>query len=85
MDQRSLSRNGGKAHHMQPAPLPQSGTAAALTQIGTPDHSGYMKKKGETYGWKMRFFVLKGSHMYYMKNEDVRSSRDLLADIRTTV
>ncbi|ORX38457.1 hypothetical protein BD324DRAFT_620926 [Kockovaella imperatae] len=48
-----------------------SGGAKALQQIGTPDHSGYMRKKGERYGsWKMRFFVLKGSHLYYMKSAD---------------
>lgn len=30
-----------------------------------------MRKKGDRYGtWKMRFFVLKGSHLYYMKNEE---------------
>lgn len=48
-----------------------AGTAAALKQIGTPDHSGHLKKKGETIGWKTRFFVLKGSHLYYMKSEQV--------------
>lgn len=42
----------------------------AMRQIGTPDRSGYLKKKGDRYGsWKNRFFVLKGSHLYYMKNE----------------
>ena len=69
---------------MQPASLAEtrstSGTAApgaamALQQIGTPDHSGYLKKKGDRYGsWKMRFFVLKGSHLYYMKSETVSAS-----------
>ena len=63
---------------MQPATLNHarkpsaalSGNAAALRQIGIPDYSGYMKKKGDRYGsWKSRFFVLKGSHLYYMKNE----------------
>ena len=30
-----------------------------------------MRKKGERYGtWKMRFFVLKGAHLYYMRNEE---------------
>ena len=46
------------------------GTAMALRQIGIPDHSGYMKKKGERYGtWKTRYFVLKGHHLYYLKSE----------------
>jgi hypothetical protein len=47
-----------------------TGSAMALRQIGEPDHSGYLKKKGDRYGnWKTRFFVLKGSHLYYMKTE----------------
>ncbi|RXK41104.1 hypothetical protein M231_01507 [Tremella mesenterica] len=82
MEQRSSSRlgfgsGGNRVHHVQPAtpeqlrkPSSGLGSAAALKQIGTPDHSGYMKKKGETYGgWKTRFFVLKGAHLYYMKSE----------------
>jgi hypothetical protein len=63
---------------MQPAtpeqgsPVTPTATAAALKQIGTPDRAGYMKKKGERYGtWKTRYFVLKGSHLYYMRNEHV--------------
>ncbi|WVF67433.1 hypothetical protein IAT40_002189 [Kwoniella sp. CBS 6097] len=80
--QRTSSRLGfpssNRVHQMQPA-TPESnrrisgtnaGSAAAIKQIGTPDHSGYLKKKGERYGnWKQRFFVLKGSHLYYMKSE----------------
>ena len=46
------------------------GSALALQQIGTPDFSGFLKKRGERYGtWKTRFFVLKGAHLYYLKNE----------------
>ncbi|WWD19138.1 hypothetical protein CI109_103596 [Kwoniella shandongensis] len=84
--QRASSRLGfptnNKVHQMQPATpetnkrisssggVGAAGTAAALKQIGTPDYSGYMKKKGERYGtWKQRFFVLKGSHLYYLKSE----------------
>ncbi|OCF38908.1 hypothetical protein I317_07322 [Kwoniella heveanensis CBS 569] len=80
--QRTSSRLGfpsnNRVHQMQPA-TPESnrrisgtnaGSAAAIKQIGTPDHSGYLKKKGDRYGtWKQRFFVLKGSHLYYMKSE----------------
>ncbi|WWC90618.1 uncharacterized protein L201_005554 [Kwoniella dendrophila CBS 6074] len=79
---RNSSRLGfpssNKVHQMQPA-TPEAnrrisgngvGNAAALKQIGTPDFSGYLKKKGDRYGsWKQRFFVLKGSHLYYMKSE----------------
>ncbi|KAM0751536.1 hypothetical protein T439DRAFT_212506 [Meredithblackwellia eburnea MCA 4105] len=41
-----------------------------LEKIGTPDYSGWMRKKGEKYStWKQRFFVLKGIHLYYLKSE----------------
>jgi hypothetical protein len=43
-----------------------------LEKIGTPDHSGWMRKKGEKYNtWKQRYFVLKGIHLYYLKTENV--------------
>jgi hypothetical protein len=57
------------------APMGAAGTAAALKQIGTPDHSGHLKKKGETIGWKTRYFVLKGSHLYYLKSAEVSSTK----------
>ncbi|GJJ07548.1 hypothetical protein Clacol_001750 [Clathrus columnatus] len=44
---------------------------SVLDQIGQPDHAGWLKKKGEKYnGWKVRYLVLKGPHLYYMKNAD---------------
>lgn len=40
-------------------------------QIGEPDHSGWMRKKGDRYNsWKMRYFILKGPHLYFMKNNN---------------
>lgn len=46
---------------------------SAAEQIGIPDHSGWMRKKGENYPtWKMRYFVLKGTNLYYLKSETVR-------------
>jgi hypothetical protein len=75
--------NKGHVHQMQPASphqrSPSSAThassavggAGALKQIGTPDHAGWMKKKGDRYGWKNRYFVLKGAHLYYLKSEHV--------------
>ena len=43
-----------------------------LEQIGIPDHSGWMRKKGDRYNnWKSRFFIIKGSHMYYLKSDSV--------------
>jgi hypothetical protein len=40
-------------------------------QIGDPDHSGWMRKKGDRYNsWKSRYFVLKGSDLYILKSAD---------------
>lgn len=42
-----------------------------LEQIGTPDHNGWMRKKGDHYNtWKMRYFVLKGSHLYWLRSNN---------------
>ncbi|KAI0340826.1 hypothetical protein BDW22DRAFT_1359658 [Trametopsis cervina] len=42
-----------------------------LEQIGTPDHNGWMRKKSESYNsWKLRYFVLKGPHLYCLKSSD---------------
>lgn len=77
MESRSASRSNGNKQHQMTTASPERnvsgplGSAAALKQIGTPDYSGHLKKKGDTIGWKMRFFVLKGSHLYYLKSETV--------------
>jgi hypothetical protein len=40
-----------------------------LAQIGTADHNGWMRKKGEHYNtWKNRYFVVKGPHLYWLKS-----------------
>ncbi|TFK94901.1 hypothetical protein K466DRAFT_579615 [Polyporus arcularius HHB13444] len=40
-----------------------------LEQIGTPDHNGWLRKKGERYNsWKLRYFVLKGPHLYWLRS-----------------
>ncbi|GLB34278.1 putative sterile alpha motif containing protein [Lyophyllum shimeji] len=40
-----------------------------LEQIGESDHSGWMRKKGDRYNsWKLRYFVLKGQHMYCLRS-----------------
>lgn len=70
-----------QVHQMQPASPQESpviANASALKQIGTPDHSGYMKKKGDRYGWKSRFFVLKGAHLYYLASEQASPPLALL-------
>ncbi|KAB5594201.1 Protein pob1 [Ceratobasidium theobromae] len=46
-----------------------AGAAHALDQIGEPDYSGWMRKKGDRYNaWKLRYFVLKGPHLYYLRS-----------------
>ncbi|KAL0950372.1 hypothetical protein HGRIS_010337 [Hohenbuehelia grisea] len=40
-----------------------------LEQIGEPDHNGWMRKKSDRYNsWKMRYFVLKGPHLYCLRS-----------------
>jgi hypothetical protein len=40
--------------------------------VGEADHSGFMLKKGERYNtWKMRYFFLKGPHLYYLRSKQV--------------
>jgi len=40
-----------------------------LEQIGEADHAGWMRKRGERYNtWKLRYFVLKGPHLYWLRS-----------------
>ncbi|KAL6307047.1 hypothetical protein BKA93DRAFT_770292 [Sparassis latifolia] len=49
-------------------PLLKAGQSI-LEQIGTPDHNGWMRKKGVRYNsWKLRYFVLKGPHLYWLRS-----------------
>ncbi|KAL4245817.1 hypothetical protein ABKN59_001635 [Abortiporus biennis] len=42
-----------------------------LEQIGTPDHNGWMRKKSDRYNtWKLRYFVLKGPHLYCLRSNN---------------
>ncbi|KAJ7601230.1 hypothetical protein C8J56DRAFT_912520 [Mycena floridula] len=50
--------------------IPLKPGQSILDQIGTPDHSGFMRKRSDRYNsWKSRFFVLKGPHLYYLRND----------------
>ena len=55
-----------------PTGLPSGALKAGqsvLEQIGQPDHNGWMMKKGERYNtWKLRYFVLKGPHLYSLES-----------------
>ena len=43
-----------------------------LSQIGRPDHEGWMRKKGGLYNtWKNRYIVLKGLHLYWIRSDSV--------------
>ena len=45
--------------------------ARALDRLPKPDFAGYLRKKGERYNsWKMRYCVLSGPHLYYLKSEN---------------
>lgn len=51
---------------------------SVLEQIGQPDHNGWMMKKGERYNtWKLRYFVLKGPHLYYLESNSKAVSYSL--------
>lgn len=42
-----------------------------IDQIGIPDHQGWMRKKGDHYNaWKVRYFVIKGPHLYILRSDD---------------
>ncbi|KAG0697293.1 hypothetical protein DFH29DRAFT_1003838 [Suillus ampliporus] len=42
-----------------------------IDQIGTPDHQGWMRKKGDHYNaWKVRYFVIKGQHLYILRSDN---------------
>ncbi|GAA5911326.1 hypothetical protein JCM8208_005220 [Rhodotorula glutinis] len=50
-----------------------------MDKIGRPDHSGWMRKRGEKYNtWKMRFFVLKGTYLYYLKSEAEQKAKGVI-------
>ncbi|KAI0071841.1 hypothetical protein K474DRAFT_1629965 [Panus rudis PR-1116 ss-1] len=43
---------------------------SVIEQVGTPDHNGWMRKKGDRYNtWKLRYFILKGPHLYILKSD----------------
>ncbi|KAI0065849.1 hypothetical protein BV25DRAFT_1913283 [Artomyces pyxidatus] len=47
-----------------------------LQQIGSPDHNGWMRKKGDRYNaWKNRYFVLKGPHLYWLRSNSPSETR----------
>jgi hypothetical protein len=42
-----------------------------IDQIGQPDHEGWMRKKGDHYNsWKVRYFIIKGPHLYILRSNN---------------
>lgn len=40
-------------------------------RIGEPDHTGWMRKRGNRINsWKRRYFILKGPHLYFLKSDN---------------
>ncbi|KAF8489479.1 hypothetical protein F5888DRAFT_1808828 [Russula emetica] len=47
-----------------------------LVQIGTPDHEGWIRKKGGHFStWKSRYLVLKGAHLYWLRTDSSMKSK----------
>ncbi|MBW0463678.1 hypothetical protein O181_003393 [Austropuccinia psidii MF-1] len=56
----------------------QGETQSALKRIGHPDHIGWMRKKDDNYlTWKLRYFILKGANLYYLKGPTVVMEADV--------
>jgi hypothetical protein len=46
-----------------------------LAKIGEPDFSGWLRKKGQKYNtWKLRYLILKGVYLYYLKSQNVSNA-----------
>jgi hypothetical protein len=42
-----------------------------MDQIGEPDHTGWMRKRGDRFNsWKSRYFILKGPHLYFLRSNN---------------
>ncbi|KAH9942598.1 hypothetical protein B0H21DRAFT_751037 [Amylocystis lapponica] len=69
------SRSNALAGSDRPGPTLKPGQSI-LAQIGTPDHNGWMRKKGDRYNaWKLRYFVLKGPHLYCLRSNDTSETK----------
>jgi hypothetical protein len=43
-----------------------------IDRIGEPDHTGWMRKRGDRYNtWKRRYFILKGQHLYFLRSDNI--------------
>ena len=91
---RTASVSAGSAGEPRAGPVVASVTAngagpnlkagqSILEQIGIPDHNGWMRKKGDRYNaWKLRYFVLKGPHLYWLRSNSKSVRGRELPDLR---
>ncbi|KAI5993586.1 hypothetical protein EDD15DRAFT_2509889 [Pisolithus albus] len=64
---RTLS-TAGTAKPSARAPTTLTPGKSVIEQIGEPDHTGWMRKKGDHYNsWKLRYFIIKGPHLYILR------------------
>ena len=53
--------------------------ASIIDRIGEPDHTGWMRKRGDkNNSWKSLYFILKGPHLYFLRRNDESVSCALL-------
>ncbi|KAK0230188.1 hypothetical protein IW262DRAFT_1336895 [Armillaria fumosa] len=64
-----LPKNEGTVGQLKPG-------QSILEQIGEPDHTGWMRKRGDRYNsWKLRYFVLKGPHLYCLRSDSLSETK----------
>jgi hypothetical protein len=67
---RSVSLNTGTSLSAGPEVNTHKLVDTVLVQIGTPDHQGWVRKKGGHFStWKSRYLVLKGAHLYWLRTD----------------
>lgn len=71
--QHPTTRFNSNIGNLSQAPSALSGEVAQgqriLDQIGEPDYEGWLRKKGDRMNiWTLRYFVLKGPHLYHLRN-----------------
>ncbi|KAL4076379.1 hypothetical protein J3A83DRAFT_4370556 [Scleroderma citrinum] len=67
---RTLSTSGDVKPVIR-APTTLAPGKSVIEQIGEADHTGWMRKKGDHYNtWKLRYFIIKGPHLYILRSQN---------------
>jgi hypothetical protein len=67
---RSVSSGANAPRSTSTESNPHSLVDTVMVQIGTPDHEGWVRKKGGHFStWKTRYLVLKGAHLYWLRTD----------------